>query len=143
MHVVVIRLHRWGLTQLVPLRDVFHVRSLAAPSRLDVEDGDTVGCLIGPGVFVFDLQVALEAALRPQHHVMGIVFKFRTGHQRHALRAVRHGADFAVEKPLLLPIRRTGIGKNFRPHSACRCLFERSLVRSGIGLRFSRRRIPD
>ena len=91
---------------------------------------------IEPGVFVFDLQVALEAVLRPQHHVMGIVPEFRTGRQGHALRAVRHGAHFAVEKPLFLPILRARIGKHFRPRSAAAAfsaLSNAALSAAGLG----------
>ncbi len=141
VHVIEIHVHRRYLAQRVPLCDVLRVRAVATPRRLDIEDGDAVGRLIETGVFVFDLQVALEAVLRPQHHVMGIVSEFRTGRQGHALPAVPHGAHFAVEKPLFFPILRARIGEPFRPRGALGGLFERGLVRSGIGFRLIRRRM--
>ena len=133
IHVVVVGLHRWHLSQFTPLRDVFRVRAITAASRLNIQNGDAVGCLIEPGVFVFDLQVALEAVLRPQHHVMGIILELWAGRQSHALRAVRYAAHFAIKKPLRLPILRTGITKRFRPLSSRDHRFEGSHVPSGIG----------
>ena len=127
LHVVKIHAHGRHFAQLVPLGDVFDVGRFTAAGGLYVEDVHAVGFLIEAGIIVFDLHVACEHVIGPQHHVVGIVFEFWTSRQFHAVETVGDGADFAVEEPLLGPVAGAVVGKGGLPVAVI-CLFEGSLV---------------
>ena len=124
---VEIHAHGGHASQLAPLSDVFHVGLFAATGGLDVENVYAVGGLVETGVIVFDLHVACEVILGPQHHVVGVVFKLRSGGEFHAVGTGGDGANFAVEEPLPGPVAGAVVGESGLPVCVvCRlesCLF--------------------
>ncbi len=115
VHVVVVGAHGGHFAQFVPLRDFFGEPAFAAAGGLNVKYRHELGCLIGARVVVFDLEVASEFPLRPEHHMVGVVFGFGSGGEGHSFGAVGHGADLAVEKPFLFPRAGAVVGEDFLP----------------------------